>query len=74
MSITLNKGRGYVQADRNKQYASGIIGEIPVDSIYTPVVKVNYTVDNMRVGQITDYRSASRWRSGPTARLRPKPR
>ena len=55
MSITLNKGRGYVQADRNKQYASGIIGEIPVDSIYTPVVKVNYTVDNMRVGQITDY-------------------
>lgn len=55
MSITLNKGRGYVQADRNKQYSSGIIGEIPVDSIYTPVVKVNYSVDNMRVGQITDY-------------------
>lgn len=55
MSITLNKGRGYCLADKNKQYVEGIIGEIPVDSIYTPVVKVNYSVENMRVGQITDF-------------------
>lgn len=55
MSITLNKGRGYALADKNKQYVEGIIGEIPVDSIYTPVVKVNYNVENMRVGQITDF-------------------
>ena len=48
-------GRLFMSITLNKQYASGIIGEIPVDSIYTPVVKVNYTVDNMRVGQITDY-------------------
>ena len=55
MSITLNKGRGYSLADKNKKYVEGIIGEIPVDSIYTPVVKVNYNVENMRVGQITDF-------------------
>lgn len=55
MSITLNKGRGYVLADRNKQYTHGIIGEIPVDSIYTPVLKVNYSVEDMRVGHITDF-------------------
>lgn len=55
MSITLNKGRGYSLADKNKKYVEGIIGEIPVDSIYTPVVKVNYSVENMRVGQITDF-------------------
>lgn len=55
MEITLDKGRGYVPADRNKQQMAPIIGVIPVDSIYTPVVKVNYTVENTRVGQITDY-------------------
>ena len=54
MELTLNKGRGYVPAERNKQ-AQAIIGVIPIDSIYTPVVKVNYTVENTRVGQITDY-------------------
>lgn len=56
MKITLNKGRGYVSADRNKaEMESNIIGVLPIDSIYTPVLKVNYTVDNTRVGQITDY-------------------
>ena len=55
MEITLDKGRGYVPAERNKQIAKPVIGVIPVDSIYTPVVKVNYTVSNTRVGQITDY-------------------
>ena len=55
MELTLDKGRGYVPADRNKQLLSPVIGVIPVDSIYTPVVKVNYTVENTRVGQITDY-------------------
>ncbi len=56
MEITLDKGRGYVPAERNKALmASDVIGVLPVDSIYTPVLKVNYTVDNTRVGQITDY-------------------
>ncbi len=56
MEITLDKGRGYVSADRNKQMMPGsVIGVIPVDSIYTPVLKVNYTVEPTRVGQITDF-------------------
>ncbi len=57
MEITLDKGRGYIPAERNKQLIAGadVIGVLPVDSIYTPVLKVNYTVDNTRVGQITDY-------------------
>lgn len=54
MELTLDKGRGYVPAERNKQ-AQSIIGVIPVDSIYTPVLKVNYVVENTRVGQVTDY-------------------
>ena len=54
MEINLSKGRGYVSADRNKQGAQSVIGVIPVDSIYTPVTKVNYTVENVRVGQYTD--------------------
>ncbi|MGE5599725.1 MAG: DNA-directed RNA polymerase subunit alpha [Bacteroidota bacterium] len=54
MEITLDKGRGYVPADRNKE-ATNIIGVIPVDSIFTPVRKVNYTVEHTRVGQVTDY-------------------
>ncbi len=52
--ITLSKGRGYVSAEKNKLELQPIIGVIPVDSIYTPVTKVNYTVDNVRVGQYTD--------------------
>ena len=58
MEITLNKGRGYISADRNKAEMAGnasIIGVLPIDSIYTPVLKVNYMVENTRVGQITDY-------------------
>ena len=56
MEITLDKGRGYVPAERNNALSgSNIIGELPVASIYTPVLKVNYTVENTRVGQITDY-------------------
>jgi DNA-directed RNA polymerase subunit alpha len=52
--MTAHKGRGYVSAERNKQYNQAI-GLIPVDSIYSPVKKVNYTIENTRVGQITDY-------------------
>ncbi len=56
MELTFDKGRGYVSSDRNKQLATQLaVGSLPVDSIYTPVLKVNYTVDNTRVGQITDY-------------------
>ena len=55
MELTCDKGRGYVSADRNKQMMQPIIGVIAIDSIYTPVLKVNYTVENTRVGQITDY-------------------
>ncbi len=55
MEIVIDKGRGYVPAERNKQNIQNVIGAIPVDSIFTPVMKVNYTVENARVGQITDY-------------------
>ena len=55
MELTCEKGRGYVSAERNKQMMQPIIGVIAIDSIYTPVLKVNYTVENTRVGQITDY-------------------
>ena len=55
MEITINKGRGYVSADKNKAMLQPLIGLIPVDSIYTPVQKVNYYVENTRVGQNTDF-------------------
>ena len=56
MEITVDRGRGYIPAERNKQLSgNNVIGVLPIDSIYTPVLKVNYTVDNTRVGQITDY-------------------
>ena len=55
MELTADKGRGYVSSDRNKQLLDPVIGVIAIDSIYTPGLKVNYTVDNTRVGQITDY-------------------
>ena len=61
MQITLEKGRGYVSAERNKQLALernkiGMpIGVIPVDSIFTPIRKVSYSVEDTRVGQATDY-------------------
>ena len=54
MELTFSQGRGYVTADRNKPTQT-IIGVIPVDSVYTPVRKVNYTVENTRVGDATDY-------------------
>ena len=54
MELTLDKGRGYVPAEKNKQHQTSI-GVIPVDSIYTPVYKVNYTVENTRVRDLTDY-------------------
>ena len=54
MEITMAQGRGYVSSDRNKT-AQTPIGVIPIDSIYTPVYKVNYTVENTRVGNMTDY-------------------
>ena len=55
MEITINKGRGYVSAEKNKALLQPLIGLIPVDSIYTPVEKVNYYVENTRVGQNTDF-------------------
>lgn len=59
MEITLSKGRGYISAERNKeelaQNNASVIGILPIDSIYTPVLKVNYNIENTRVGQITDY-------------------
>jgi len=54
MELTINKGRGYNTADRNK-WANQTIGVIPIDSIFTPVRKVNFSVENTRVGQFTDY-------------------
>jgi DNA-directed RNA polymerase subunit alpha len=54
MEITMARGRGYATADQNKTEATPI-GVIPVDSIYTPVRKANFTVENTRVGQVTDY-------------------
>ena len=54
MELTITKGRGYVSADKNKNDELPI-GVIAIDSIYTPVERVNLTVQNTRVGQITDY-------------------
>lgn len=54
MELTLSHGRGYDPAERNKS-AQTVIGVIPVDSVYTPVKKVNYTVENTRVGDRTDF-------------------
>lgn len=56
MEIVLDRGRGYVSGERNKQnMPQGVIGELAVDSIYTPVLKVNFNVENTRVGQSIDY-------------------
>ena len=54
MELTVDKGRGYVSAEQNKKIMQPAIGVIAVDSIYTPVLKVNYTVEATRVGQDTD--------------------
>ncbi len=54
MELTLEKGKGYVMAEKNKK--PGLpIGTIAIDSIFTPITKVNYIVENTRVGQVTDY-------------------
>ena len=55
MEITIDKGRGYVSAERNKQLHNLAIDVIAVDSIYTPVLKVNYQVEDTRRGQVTDF-------------------
>ncbi len=54
MELTIEKGRGYVPAERNK-HSGQPIGMIPVDSIFTPINRVNFNVENTRVGQVTDY-------------------
>ena len=54
MTLTVDSGRGYVSADKNK-YPNMPIGVIPIDSIFTTIKKVNYSVSDTRVGQITDY-------------------
>jgi len=54
MEMVVKMGRGYVPAERNKE-ESQPIGTIPIDAIFSPIKKVNYTVTNARVGQITDY-------------------
>lgn len=55
MEITIDRGRGYVSAERNKQLNNFAIDVIAVDSIYTPVLKVNFKVEDTRLGQVTDY-------------------
>ena len=55
MEITMQKGRGYVTSEKNKENMQNVIGVIPIDSIYSPIDKVNYEVTNTRVGQVTDY-------------------
>ena len=54
MELTANMGRGYNSAEKNKKQDQAL-GVLPIDSIYTPVKKVNYTVENTRVGQMVDY-------------------
>lgn len=54
MEITVERGRGYVPADKNKKQ-DHVIGVIPVDSIFSPIVRVNYSVTDTRVGNVTDY-------------------
>ena len=54
MELTVNVGRGYVPAEKNKTPTMAI-GTIPIDALFSPIRKVNYTVTNARVGQITDY-------------------
>lgn len=54
MRLTANRGRGYIQAEHNKSDDQPI-GVIPIDSIYTPISRVNFSVENTRVGQVTNY-------------------
>jgi DNA-directed RNA polymerase subunit alpha len=65
IELTITKGRGYVSADKNKK-PDQPIGVIPIDSLYSPVRKVNYIVEDTRVGQVTDYdkRPLEVWTNG----------
>ena len=54
MEMTVERGRGYVSAEKNKK-SDHVIGVIPIDAIFAPIYKVNYTVEDTRVGHITDY-------------------
>ena len=69
MELTADIGRGYVSAERNKKLLDPVIGVIAIDSIYTPVVKVNYKVENARVGDVTDFDKLSLevWTNGTIA-------
>ena len=69
MELTADIGRGYVSAERNKKMLDPVIGVIAIDSIYTPVVKVNYKVENARVGDVTDFDKLSLevWTNGTIA-------
>jgi len=55
IEMTVERGRGYVSADQQPQKNTDLVGLIPIDSIYTPVTKVNYSIENTRVGKRTDY-------------------
>ena len=55
IEVVINKGRGYVPAEENGEYASGAVDVIPIDSIYTPIRNVKYTIEPFRVGQKTYY-------------------
>lgn len=68
IEINLEKGRGYVLSDRNKKEDMPI-GVIPMDSLFTPVTKVNFSVENTRVGKITDFDKLTIevWTNGVTA-------
>ena len=71
MEFTVNTGKGYVPAERNRP-EDAPIGLIPVDSLYSPVRKVSYKVENTREGQILDYDKLTHARSRPTARSAPE--
>ncbi|WP_185873651.1 DNA-directed RNA polymerase subunit alpha [Blattabacterium cuenoti] len=59
ISFTIEEGRGYVPAEENKKNNDNFIGSIPIDSIYTPIKNVKYTIENCRIGQKTDFENLS---------------
>ncbi|WP_185861938.1 DNA-directed RNA polymerase subunit alpha [Blattabacterium cuenoti] len=59
ISFTIEEGRGYLPAEENKKNSNDIIGFISIDSIYTPIKNVKYTIENCRVGQKTDFENLS---------------
>ncbi|WP_185858323.1 DNA-directed RNA polymerase subunit alpha [Blattabacterium cuenoti] len=59
ISFTIEEGRGYIPAEENKKNNDYLIGTIPIDSIYTPIRNVKYTIENCRVGQKTDFENLS---------------